>query len=113
MKKKKLGLNIILIVSVLLVSLVFYGYQRSKEAKGSVAIVDFSNSDTIYEISLDEAGLYTISNGEFPVYLEVVDNAIHFVDSQCPDHLCEDFGLISNINSYAVCMPAGVAVIIE
>ena len=44
--------------------------------------------------------------------LEVKDGAIRFVDSQCPDHICEGFGFISQEGDYAVCMPAGVAVTI-
>ena len=111
--KKKFNINKILIISVLLISAVVLVYQRDTSSKGSVAIVDFSNSDVVYEISLDKDDTYTFTEGTYPIYLEVKDHAIRFINSQCPDHLCEDFGFISNVNSYAVCMPAGAAVVIS
>lgn len=111
-KSKKFNINKILILSVLLVSAVAFIFQRANSTKGHVAIVDFSDSDAVYQIELDKDGTYTFDDGVYPIFLEVKDGAICFYDSQCPDHLCEDFGFISQINNYAVCMPAGAAVII-
>ena len=111
--KKKFSINKFLIISVLLVSAVALFIQRATSTKGSIAIVDFSESDVVYEISLDVDDSYTFTDGTYPIYLEVHNHAIRFINSQCPDHLCEDFGFISEINNYAVCMPAGAAVVIS
>ncbi len=111
--KKKLNINTILILSVLVIGLAVFAWQRLTSEKGNIAVVDFNNSDVYYEISLDVDGSYTFSEGAFPVFLEVKDKKIAFLESRCPDHLCEDFGYIGNVDSYAVCMPAGVAVIIR
>ena len=46
------------------------------------------------------------------VTLEVKDGQIRFINSICPDHLCEGFGFISMEDESAICMPAGVAVLI-
>ena len=110
---KKFNINKFLIISVLVVSAIVLLYQRATSTKGSIAIVDFSESDVMYEISLDKDDTYTFSEGTYPIFLEVKDGAIRFYDSQCPDHLCEDFGYISQVNNYAVCMPAGAAVVIS
>ena len=110
---KKFNINKILIISVLLIAVIVLVFQRFTATKGNIASVQFSNSDKVYEISLDQNDTYTITEGEYPVYLEVKDAYIRFYNSQCPDHLCEDFGLIGEINEYAICMPAGVAVLIE
>lgn len=110
---KKFDINKFLIISVLVVSAIVLLYQRATSTKGSIAIVDFSESDVMYEISLDKDDTYTFSEGTYPIFLEVKDGAIRFYDSQCPDHLCEDFGYISQVNNYAVCMPAGAAVVIS
>ena len=112
-KDKKTNINKILILAVLLVSVAVMFIQRTTSTKGSVAVVDFSDSDTIYQIELNKDATYTFDDGAYPIFLEVKDGAICFYDSQCPDHLCEDFGFISQINNYAVCMPAGAAVIIR
>ena len=113
LKDKKFNINKILILSVLVISAAVLFLQRATSTKGNIAIVDFSNSNVVYEISLEVEDSYTFSEGTYPIYLEVKDHAIRFFNSQCPDHLCEDFGFISNINSYAVCMPAGAAVVIS
>ena len=66
-----------------------------------------------FEISLAQDGVYHIEDAALPVTLEVRDGKIRFIDSQCPDHLCEGFGLIGSEGEYAICMPAGVAVTIS
>ena len=35
---------------------------------------------------------------------------ISFQDSQCPDHVCEQFGQLSEEGAWAACVPAGVYV---
>ena len=111
-KDKKPNINKILILSVLLISFAVLLIQRLTSTKGDIAVVDFSESNVVYEISLDKDSTYTFDDGNYPIFLEVKDHAIRFYDSQCPDHLCEDFGFISQVNNYAVCMPAGAAVVI-
>ncbi|MBQ3588282.1 MAG: NusG domain II-containing protein, partial [Oscillospiraceae bacterium] len=37
---------------------------------------------------------------------------IRFIESICPDHLCEGYGFISYEDETAICMPAGVAVLV-
>ncbi len=39
--------------------------------------------------------------------------AVPFVDSPCPDHLCEGFGTLKNEGDWAACMPARASVTIE
>ena len=52
------------------------------------------------------------SNG-YTVHLQVRDGTIAFVDSPCPDHLCEGFGRLSREGDWAACMPAHVSVTVE
>ena len=53
-----------------------------------------------------------IKGGKLKVTLEVKDGAIRFVDTVCPDHLCENEGFIRYEDESAICMPAGVAVLV-
>ncbi len=39
--------------------------------------------------------------------------AIAFLDSQCPDHVCEQFGWLDKDGAWAACVPAGVYVVVE
>ncbi len=111
-KEKKLDINKILIGGLLGFSLVMLGIRYFTAEKGDYAMVAIDNTDKRYEISLETDEIYTIDDGNFTVTLEVKDGAIRFIDSLCPDHLCEGFGFISEEDDFAVCMPAGVAVLI-
>ena len=42
-----------------------------------------------------------------PVTLEVKDGAVRFVNSVCPDHICENTGWLRLEGEAAVCAPAG------
>ncbi len=111
--KKKLNINVILIGGVLLVALTFFCWQQINKTKGGVATVIFDNSDTRYQVDLTVDDTYTFTEGKFDVTLDVKDGEIRFINSKCPDHICEGFGYISHEYEYAVCLPAGVSVLIE
>ena len=42
----------------------------------------------------------------------VEDGGIAFIDSPCPDHLCEGFGVLRNTGDWAACLPARASVTI-
>lgn len=73
--------------------------------------VDGRGGDVL--LSLAEDGRYSIEGGRLPVTLEVAGGRIRFVESQCPDHICEHYGWLSQEYDQAVCMPAGVVVTVE
>lgn len=75
------------------------------------ASVEYSGEE-IMRIDLSEDGVYSIE-GDLPVTLRVEDGGIRFENSVCPDHICEDFGLISKEGESAICVPARVAVYIR
>ena len=111
-KESKFDINKILIGGVLVFSLIMLGWRYFTAEKGDVAMVAIDGTAERIEISLAEEKTHTITGGNFIVTLEVKGGAIRFIDSQCPDHLCEGFGFISEEDDFAVCMPAGVAVLI-
>ena len=75
------------------VLLVFLLRPRSK-AEPLAAVVDFG--DGITEVlPLDKDYDYLYDVGSYVVHLQVKDGTISFQDSQCPDHVCEQFGQLS------------------
>ena len=40
------------------------------------------------------------------VHIKIQDGAARFVDSPCPDHICESFGWLSEEDQTATCLPA-------
>ena len=90
------------------VLLVFLLRPRSK-AEPLAAVVDFG--DGITEVlPLDKDYDYLYDVGSYVVHLQVKDGTISFQDSQCPDHVCEQFGRLSEGGAWAACVPAGVYV---
>lgn len=80
--------------------------------KARFATVDFGMG-IIEQIPLDTDYDYYYELEEYIVHLQVKDGAIAFVDSQCPDHVCEQFGWLSEEGQWAYCIPAQVYVSIE
>ncbi len=111
-KESKIDINKILIGGLLGFSIVALAIRYFTADKGEYAMVAIDNTETRYEISLEEDAIHTVTEGNFVVTLEVKDGAIRFINSLCPDHLCEGFGFVSEEDDFAVCMPAGVAVLI-
>ncbi len=111
--KKYININNILIGGVLLLALAMFMFRTATAKKGGVAVVRIDKTDTRMEISLSENKIHTIEEGNFTVTLEVKDGRIRFINSVCPDHICEGYGFISMEDDSAICMPAGVRVLIE
>jgi hypothetical protein len=76
------------------------------------AVVDFGDGVTeTLPLAQDHDYLYEV--GDYIVHLQVKDGAIAFLDSQCPDHVCEQFGWLDKDGAWAACVPAGVYVVVE
>ena len=77
-----------------------------------VAVADFGMG-AVETLPLDADCDYYYEVGEYIVHLQVKDGAVAFIDSQCPDHVCEDFGWLSQPGQWACCVPAGVYLSVE
>ena len=107
--------NVIFVLVVLaLAAGIFLAVRAQHPAKGSglQAVVDFGDGVTeTLPLAQDHDYLYEI--GDYIVHLQVKDGAIAFLDSQCPDHVCEQFGWLDKDGAWAACVPAGVYVVVE
>lgn len=102
------------ILLVLLAAALGIWYWYAKKPSGAAAVVSFADKREQMQIFLSENKTYTfVGDNEIPVTLKVQDGSIQFVDSQCPDHICEGVGKLSSQGQSAVCMPAGVSVTIS
>ena len=86
--------------------------ENAPKAEPLVAVVDFGDGIT-ETIPLDEDHDYLYDVGDYIVHLQVKDGAVAFLDSQCPDHVCEQFGWLSEQDAWAACVPAGVYVTVQ
>jgi hypothetical protein len=79
---------------------------------GRVAVVDFGYGIT-EQLPLAEDNDYYYDVGEYIVHIQVQSGKAAFVDSQCPDHVCEAFGWLEDEGDWACCMPAGAFLTVE
>jgi len=87
-----------------------------------VGMAFYRSSSANVEITVNGSHYRTISLGgviseydihidaDYPVTLHVSREGVRFVDSQCPDKLCEGFGCVPRDSASAVCLPAKVVV---
>ena len=114
-KRKPWRKNLIFALVVLvLAAALYFGVRAAQSSKGSglQATVDFGDviSETL-QLDTDHDYLYDV--GDYVVHLQVKDGAVAFLDSQCPDHVCEQFGWLDKDGAWAACIPAGVYVVVE
>ena len=106
-QKKNLWVNLLFAAVVLVIAGVLF-YLRSAGQSGSTlgAELIYGDVNTVQKISLDRDAVYDIDTGYLTVHSEVKDGAARFIDSPCPDHICESFGWISQEDQTATCLPA-------
>ena len=109
--KKKINVNVLLIGAVLVLGIGLFHFQKLTRKPGTTASVFIKEEKRMtIDLTVDEE--YHIE-ADLPVTLEVKDGSIRFINSVCPDHLCEGFGYIHISDESAICLPAGVAVIVD
>ena len=102
------------LVVLVLAAALYFGVRAAHGGKdgGLQAVVDFGDGIT-ETLPLDTDHDYLYDVGDYVVHLQVKDGAVAFLDSQCPDHVCEQFGWLDKDGAWAACIPAGVYVVVE
>ena len=102
---------LLLIAGVLLVAGVLYFVTHG--GSGAVAVIQYGTPQQTMRVPLNQDARYDLESGGYTIHLQVKDGAIAFVDSPCPDHLCEGFGWLSRDGDWAACLPAQASVTVE
>ncbi len=111
--RKIVGIVVLVAVVLAAAALLFVLYRaNAPKAEPLVAVVDFGDGST-ETFPLDEDHDYLYDVGDYIVHLQVKDGAIAFLDSQCSDHVCEQFDWLSEQDAWAACVPAGVYVTVQ
>lgn len=110
--KANLRKNLLFIVVVLAAAAVLWFATRSGTS-GRTAVVRYGTPQQEQRISLDKDAVYDIDTGTYTVHLQVKNGGIAFINSPCPDHLCEGFGVLKNQGDWAACMPAKTSITVE
>ena len=108
----KLKKNVLFILAVLAVAAVLWLVTRPG-GTGRTAVLRYGDPQVEQRIDLRKNADYDIDTGTYTIHLHVEDGGIAFVNSPCPDHLCEGFGTLKNQGDWAACMPAKASLTIE
>ena len=108
MNKKHLRSNLIFTAAILVLAGWLLLWQRSQTAPGArlKAQLTYGNSNTVLDISLEKDILLDVDTGYYTVHIQVENGQVRFVNSPCPDHVCENYGWLALEDQQAVCMPA-------
>ena len=104
--KRSSKLNLLFTLAVLAAALLLFWFSRRGANPGVIARLQYDDGAKTLDISLQEDARYDLESGDYTIHLEVKDGAIAFVDSPCPDHLCENYGWLSREGDWAACLPA-------
>ena len=75
-------------------------------AAAAVLLLVRKANQTRLTFPLEKDADYDVDTGYLTVHIKIQDGAARFVDSPCPDHICESFGWISQEDQTATCLPA-------
>ena len=103
-KRDKQILVGLLAAALILIAVFFVMRQLSDPEAWALISID---GEAVQEINLNTAPDQQIDLSEYGVnvVLEIQDHRIHFLSSDCPDHLCIGFGWLDSELQSAVCMP--------
>ena len=108
--KKKYRLDVIVIASILVLSLLILLVVTLTKKEGSVAVVEV-NGVTACEYSLWKNGEYSLNGG---TNVLVIENGVAYLNySDCPDHTCEKTGKIKYVGQSIICLPNKVSITIK
>lgn len=109
MSDKKRSIIFAIVIILIAAVIALFGAMRPM---GGAAIVSVADGETI-KLPLDKDGTFLIKGGKLPVNIEIKDGKARFINSVCPDHICEGFGWLSKEQDKATCAPARVVLSIE
>lgn len=101
MKKR----DFILIALLLIMSAVFFVYNRKIDEKEGKVIQIYSNNKLYKEISIDEETEFKIKDGSGYNIVKVHDGGVEVTEANCPDKVCVNTGHISKPSQTIVCVP--------
>ncbi len=110
MKKNMIFAVAVIAIAAIISLFLYFNPQAGTEVLVSVAdgkstTLSLENDRTVH-IGADYGAKLNVT-------LEIKGGAVRFINSECPDHICEGFGWVSHAGDTAVCMPAGVMISVK
>lgn len=109
--KKALKTNLIF-AGVLLLAALLLAVLANRRPPAAVAVLTYGEPQQTVELPLDENRVYHQDTGLLTVHIQVQNGRARFVDSPCPDHICEGYGWLSKDGDWAACLPARASLMV-
>jgi hypothetical protein len=104
---KKLLMNLVFAAVILAAAAVLLLVRKANQTGTPLcAELIYGDSNTRLTFPLEKDADYDVDTGYLTVHIKIQDGAARFVDSPCPDHICESFGWLSEEDQTATCLPA-------
>ena len=110
MKRKSKKIDIIVIVSLLLVSLIAVIALLLTRRSGESVVVEV-NGEYVATYSLLEDGMYSLNNGTNMLIIE--GGKAYMSEADCPDKTCVKRGGVSYSGESIVCLPNRITVTVK
>ena len=103
----KLWANVLFAAVVLAAAGLLFFLRSSRPGSAKLeAELTYGDANTVLPISLAKDAVYDVDTGYLTVHIQVQDGAARFMDSPCPDHICENYGWLREEDQSATCLPA-------
>ena len=103
----KLWANVLFAAVVLAAAGLLFFLRSSRPGSAKLeAELTYGDANTVLPLSLAKDAVYDVDTGYLTVHIQVQDGAARFVDSPCPDHICEHYGWLREEDQSATCLPA-------
>ena len=109
MKKRHL-LDIIVISAILLVAAIALLLVFTLRKPGEFAVVEV-NGAVVGEYPLDKDGTFVLNGGTNTLVIE--NGEAYLINSDCPDHTCENTGKVKYTGQTIICLPNKLSVTIK
>jgi hypothetical protein len=108
--------DIILIISMLVLSVVSGAWVRHSRSVGKVAIIEMvekHGARRVMELSLDKDTRESVQGPLGTTIIVIEDGTVRIESSPCPNHYCIHMGRLRHGGEMAVCVPNHVIVTVE
>ncbi|MEG0691613.1 MAG: NusG domain II-containing protein [Oscillospiraceae bacterium] len=102
--------NDIAIIAVVIIACFIAILVMNKKSTNKLVAQISHNNKIIKEIDLSTASdtIFKLSDND-NVSFQILNHKIRFVNTNCPDKLCENFGYLDKANDLAICLPNQVS----
>lgn len=96
---------VIILAVIVLAALVFMLITNINKSNAKLQVlIHTENGEKHYDISKNE--IVSVSSNGYKVKIEIKDNTVKILETDCPNQFCKDAGKISSNGQIIICAPA-------